>query len=85
MLLVVRTVAKERGSCVFCVCRYLRERFGGEEVNVEHKKKENRSETGFLTNMADYLDVSLQTSQFIVMVSVGVLELHIHTHTHKIT
>ncbi|CAI8058047.1 hypothetical protein GBAR_LOCUS31575 [Geodia barretti] len=35
---------------------YLRERFGGEEVNVEHKKKENRSETGFLTNMADYLD-----------------------------
>jgi lysine-specific demethylase 8 len=36
--------------------QYLRERFGSEEVNVEHKKKENRSETGFLTNMADYLD-----------------------------
>jgi lysine-specific demethylase 8 len=35
---------------------YLRERFGAEEVSVEHKKKENRSETGFLTTMADYLD-----------------------------
>ena len=43
-------------------CRYLRERFGGEEVNVEHKKKENRSETGFVTTMADYLDVSGQTT-----------------------
>ena len=66
------------------MCRYLRERFGSEEVGVEHKKKENRSETGFLTNMADYLDVSLQTSVrlsvFIVMVSVGKIELHIHTH-----
>ena len=38
--------------------RYLKERFGEEEVSVEHKKKENRSETGFLTNMADYLSVS---------------------------
>lgn len=38
--------------------RYLREQFGREEVGVEHKKKEDRSETGFFTTMADYLDVS---------------------------
>ena len=31
-------------------------------MNVEHKKKENRSETGFVTTMADYLDVSGQTT-----------------------
>jgi lysine-specific demethylase 8 len=35
---------------------YLREHFGREEVSVEHRKKENRSETGFITTMADYLD-----------------------------
>ena len=39
--------------------RYLRERFGEDEVGVEHKKKENRSETGFITTMADYLEVSV--------------------------
>lgn len=51
---------RERGCVSY---RYLRERFGGEEVSVEHKKKENRSETGFLTTMAEYLDVSPQTPQ----------------------
>ena len=28
-------------------------------MSVEHKKKENRSETGFMTSLADYLDVSV--------------------------
>ena len=44
--------------CLF-LFRYLREHFGREEVSVEHRKKENRSETGFITTMADYLDVSM--------------------------
>lgn len=43
---------------LFCCYSYLRKQFGNEEVRVELKKKENRSETGFLTTMNDYLDVS---------------------------
>ena len=60
--------AAEFLALLFCCCllfvvvvslRYLRERFGEDEVGVEHKKKENRSETGFITTMADYLEVSV--------------------------
>ena len=49
--------------------------FGGEEMNVEHGKKENRRGTAFAVTMSEFLDVRLMHAHVNIY-------MHPHSYTH---